>query len=133
MTLTKTRKAVQNPKSIYRIKIQTMEGDADGWNYFDINFPDQPNRDKLFEVLRYCEVLKRQYPNGRGGGSGFYDSLDFFDMWFNELWNYVEGEYMDSMSKYSLVYFDQTGSEFDVEIKFDEDDIKIIESYGVLV
>jgi len=117
------------PKNIWRVNVQTMTNDADGWNDFDLDFSDKSEFER---VILYCEVMEKQYTQGRGGGSGFYDHLDFFDKYFNEDWYYEEGgEWMDSWDGFTLSYFDQTGEEFKVTYKLNDEDKEIINSYEV--
>ena len=116
------------PKNIWRVNVQTMTNDADGWNDFNLDFSDKSEFEK---VILYCDVMKKQYNHGRGGGSCFYDHLDFFDKYFNEEWYYEYGEYMDSWDGFSLTYFDQTGEEFDVTYNLSSEDKEIIASYEV--
>jgi len=121
-----------NPKCVYRIKVDTMTGDADGYNDFNIDLPDSiTGRVELKNVIIYCEVLAKQYRNGRGGGTGYYDHLDFFDEWFEEEWYYEEGEYMDDFEDYSIFYFDLDGKEFNVSAYLSEQDMKDVDSYEV--
>ena len=121
-----------NPKKRFRISVDTMTNDADGYNSFTLGFPDNPKgKEEFKEVIRYCEVMQKQYKNGRGGGDGFYDHLDFFEEYFSEEWYYEYGEYMDSWDGYRLSYFDQTGKEFKIEKTLSNEDIEIIDSYEV--
>lgn len=118
-------------KSKYVIDVCTMEGDADGYNNFDIIF-DEKDIEELKKVIIYCEVLERQYPNGRGGYDT-YNSLDFFSYYFDADWNYAyDGEIQDSMEGYSVYYYDENGEKFDVMITLSDEDIATIESYGIL-
>jgi len=118
----------ENPKDTYRITVDTMTGDADGWNDFELDFKD---KEEFQKVVCYCEVIALQYQNGRGGGDGFYDHLDFFDKYFNEEWYYQDGDYMDSWECFDLSYFDQTGQEFKVSYTLSPEDKEIIASYEV--
>lgn len=118
-------------KSKYVIDVRTMEGDADGYNNFDIIF-DEKDIEELKKVIIYCEVLERQYPNGRGGYDT-YNSLDFFSYYFDAKWNYAyDGEIQDSMEGYSVYYYDENSEKFDVMITLSDEDRTTIESYGVL-
>jgi len=72
-----------------------------------------------------------QYKNGRSGGSGFYDHLEFFDEFFDNEWHYEDGEYMDSFEDYSLVYFDKDGEKFECSYVLDDEDKKRINSFKV--
>jgi len=130
MTIQLARRVTeQNPKNRYRINVQTMTNDADGWNDFDLDFASKA---EFIEVVRYCKVMELQYTKcGRGGGSGFYDHLPFFDKWFNEDWYYEYGDYMDSWEGFTLSYFDMAGEEFEVNYSLSEEDIAIIKSFEV--
>jgi len=124
-----SRIAKENPKNIYRITVDTMTGDADGWNDLELDFKD---KEEFIKVVRYCEVMALQYQKcGRGGGDGFYDHLDFFEDYFNEEWYYQDGEWMDSWESFGLTYFDQTGDEFKVSYTLTDEDKEIIASYEV--
>lgn len=119
----------QNPKNIYRFTINTMEGDADDYHSFEI---DVNSLKEAKEMIIYCEVMSKQYKkNGRGGGSGFYDHLDFFDEFFDNEWHYEDGEWMDSWEDYSLVFFNKNGEKFRTSITFTDEDKAIIDSYEV--
>lgn len=118
-------------KSKYVIDVCTMEGDADGYNNFDIIFGEK-DIEELKKVIIYCEVLERQYPNGRGGYDT-YNSLDFFSYYFDAKWNYAyDGEIQDSMEGYSVYYYDENSEKFDVMITLSDEDRTTIESYGIL-
>jgi len=118
----------EQPKLIYRINVETMEGDADDWHNFDIDIKDE---ETLKEVIIYCEVMAKQYPHGRGGGNDYYDHLDFFDEWFNDEWFYEDGEWMDSWENYSVSYFDENGVEMKVNVTLEQEDIDKINQYEV--
>ena len=131
MELTLHKAKVNNPKLKYVIEVKTMEGDADGYNKFDIGF-DSKDLDEVKKVICYCEVLLRQYPNGRDGYDT-YNSLDFFSYYFDADWNYAyDGEIQDSMDGYKVWYYDETGEKFSVQISLSEEDLEFIKSFGVL-
>ena len=118
-------------KSKYVIDVCTIEGDADGYNNFDIIF-DEKDIEELKKVIIYCEVLERQYPNGRGGYDT-YNSLDFFSKYFDAKWNYAyDGEIQDSMEGYKVWYYDAAGEKFSVQVTLSEEDLEFIKSFGVL-
>jgi len=121
-----------NPKNIWRVNIKTMTGDADGYNHFSLDYNDSiAGRELLHDTVRYCEVMAKQYPRGRGGGSGYYDHLEFFDGTFDEEWYYEDGEYMDDFESYTVSFFDQAGREFTTEAFYNDLDLDIISSYEV--
>lgn len=126
----KKSKLEKQPVSKYIINVQTMEGDGDGYNAFNLTF-DEKDIEEVKKVIIYCEVLKRQYPNGRGGCDDY--ALDFFDEYFNDDWNYTyDGQIQDSMEDYDVYYYDENSVKYDVSVELSPEDIVKIESYGIL-
>jgi len=118
----------QNPKNVYVFTIETMEGDADDWHNFEIAVDSLEEAKKL---IVYCEVMSKQYPNGRGGGTGFYEHLDFFDEYFEDEWYYDDGVWMDSWENYSVIYYNVNGEAYKCEITLEDEDLEKINSYEV--
>lgn len=130
MKLDREKRIEEIVRNKYIVTVYTMEGDADDYHSFDNHFPAS-KLEELKEFIIYCEVLKRQYPNGRGGGDDY--DFTFFDLHFSEEWNYSEYcDSYDSMEGYKVIFFDATGVSYDVIVKLDEEDYMEIKSYGVL-
>ena len=99
-------------------------------NAFNLTF-DEKDIEEVKKVIIYCEVLKRQYPNGRGGSADY--TLDFFDEYFNDDWNYDwDGQIQDSMEDYDVYYYDENSVKYDVSVELSPEDKVKIESYGIL-
>ena len=123
---------VKAPKDRYVVEVDTMEGDADGWNQFESQRYKHSELDMLKQYIIYCEVLLKQYPHGRGG-SDDHQELPFFEEEFNDYWPCsCDGQFEDSMEGYSVFYYDKTGQKFEVNIELDDKDKEEIKSYGVL-
>lgn len=116
-------------KNMWSIEIETMEGDADDYHRFSLEFEEIEDFKKC---LIQCEVLDKQYPNGRGGGDD-YNDLDFFEEVFDELWHYAcDGQFADSMDGYVPFYYNAAGDKLTVDIEFSKEDSDIINEYGVM-
>lgn len=114
----------------YWVISETMTGDANDYHTIEAHFGAE-NMDELKEYIIYCEVLKRQYPNGRGGGDS-YSSLPFFEDYFLEDWFWDNYGSEDSFLNYTVTYFDENGVEYDVNVELTDEDKKEIEKYGIL-
>lgn len=114
-------------KNVYVFKITTMEGDADDYHKFTIKVDNEKDVKKL---IRYCKVLEKAYPNGKGGCDD-YDDLEFFPEWFGDSWFSYE-DMINSFESWKLFYYDENGDKHKVDYKLSKKDKKIINSYPVL-
>lgn len=128
MEFLKEKTKVQTITSKYQVVVETMTGDADDYHEFAVLFDENQISD-LQQYIIYCEVLQKQYPNGRGGYDDY--ELDFFEEYFSDDWYNHEGM-EDSMEDYSVYYYDEDGIKYDVKVVLSEEDIKVIDSFGIL-
>ena len=68
ITMTETNKEL--PKEEYHLKITTMEGDADDTHYINFIFK-KGKEDNLHKYILACEIMEKQYPNGKGGDDNY--------------------------------------------------------------
>lgn len=128
MEFLKEKSKVESIKSKHQVVVSTMTGDADDYHEFSVLF-DENQISSLQQYIIYCEVLQKQYPNGRGGYDDY--ELDFFEEYFSDDWYKYEGM-EDSMEDYDVYYYDEDGIKYDVSVELSPEDIVIIESYGIL-
>ena len=128
MEFLKEKTKVQTIKSKYQVVVDTMTGDGDDYHSFNVYFDENQISD-LQRYIIYCEVLQNQYPNGRGGCDDY--ELDFFEEYFSDDWYHYE-DMQDSMEDYSVYYYDEDGIKYDVKVVLSEEDIKVIDSFGIL-
>ena len=128
MEFLKEKSKVESIKSKYQVVVSTMTGDADDYHEFSVLFDENQISD-LQQYIIYCEVLQNQYPNGRCGDDDY--ELDFFEEYFSDDWYNHEGM-EDSMEDYSVYYYDEDGIKYDVKVVLSEEDIKVIDSFGIL-
>ena len=128
MEFLKEKSKVESIKSKYQVDVSTMTGDADDYHEFSVLFDENQIRD-LQQYIIYCEVLQKQYPNGRGGCDDY--ELDFFEEYFSDDWYNYEGM-EDSMEDYDVYYYDENSVKYDVSVELSPEDILKIESYGIL-
>ena len=113
----------------YILKINTMQGDADGYNSVEV----RPGNNVfiLEDILLTCKRMEKKYPCGRGGGDD-YNEVEGFEKWFSEESTLKEGtkEYsvapfewpsdsyghQDSIDGWDLTY-QQDGELYKVEVK----------------
>lgn len=105
----------------YVIKVKTMQGDADDYHSFEL-IPI--NENELRNMIIHLEIITRCYPNGRGG----YDTYvgKYAKKYFDDLYNYEGME--DQIESYEIIYYDENGTIYDVEITLDEDMINEIKN-----
>ena len=111
--LTPTQK--ENPKSLYVVTVDTMEGDADDYHVFEIT---TESVDELKEIIIGMEILCNAYPNGRGGCDEYCGK--FYEEYVSEELYSYEG-FNDSIQSFSVNYYDENGNEFNVQYTIDED------------
>lgn len=116
----------------YTLTIKTYIGDADGLQSFILSFDSYRDLDKLKDTLLFLEVVKRQYPNGRGSKDNFFH-LPFFDRTFQGSWPSFEGYGLDSYESHQLTYTCPDGIVYLCEHTFTESELSEIISYGVKV
>jgi len=121
MKIEKILKKVIPNTNCYVVKVKTMEGDADDYHSFELMPEDE---DELRNMILHLEVTLRCYPNGRGG----YDTYvgKYSTKYFGEL-HYYEGM-EDEIESYEVLYYDENGTTYDVEITPDEDMINEIKN-----
>lgn len=130
MTLLKGKQEKDIIESGYTLTIETMEGDADDYHQFELFF-EEDAVEELKQHIIWCEVLARQYPNGMGGCDSY--DFDFFDEHFSEEWFYSEHcDSYDSFDGYDIVFTDEAGVDFDIDVIFTEEELAEIASYGIL-
>ena len=105
----------ENPKLLYVVTVDTMEGDADDYHEFEIT---TESTDELKEIIIGMSILANAYPNGRGGCDEYCGK--FYEEYVSgELYNY-EG-FNDSIQSFSVKYYNEKGKEFDVQYTIDEE------------
>ena len=129
MEFLKEKTKVQTIKSKYQVVVDTMTGDGDDYHNFSVLFDENQISD-LQQYIIYCEVLQNQYPNGRGGYDDY--KLDFFEEYFSDDWYNYEGM-EDSMEDYSVYYYDEDGIKYNIKVVLSKEDIKVIDSFGILI
>ena len=99
----------------YEVTVNTMEGDADDYHSIEITAETE---DELRDIIIHCEIMKRCYPNGRGG----YDDYigPYFDKYFSDDLFCNEG-IQDAITDYEIVYHDTKGNQYSVEIELDDE------------
>lgn len=104
----------ENPKSLYVVSVDTMEGDADDYHEFEIT---TESTDELREIIIGLKILCNAYPNGRGGCDDYCGK--FYEEYCDELYSY-EG-FKDSIQSFFVKYYDENGTEFSVDYTPDEE------------
>ena len=85
----------------YELTINTMIGDADGYEDVIIGTFKEHELHLLEEVVNVCERMDKAYPHGRGGGDS-YDHIEGFKKWFEE--DSTESESVSHLLKGSWAY-----------------------------
>lgn len=157
MELIKKEASKTDLKTGYKLEIQFMEGDADGYEttveYFgDDNKVDMESLKATIMALARCNAA---YPNGMSGYDT-YNGLPEYDVFFDDDYNEDDEEYTALVSKlnpgdvylkhpsgyegmttsfdgYWLTYINPDGSEIEVEIQFTEEEQKYIQEAGEIL
>jgi hypothetical protein len=111
----------ENPKSLYVVTVETMEGDADDYHDFEIT---TKSIDELKEIIIGMAILANAYPNGRGGCDEYCGK--FYEEYVSDNLYSYEG-FNDSIQSFSVKYYNEKGEEFNLEYTFDEDMINRID------
>ena len=107
----------ENPVSLYVVTVDTMEGDADDYHEFEI-FTESV--DELKEIIIGMSILCNAYPNGMGGCDSYCGN--FFKKYVSdELFYDCSSDNYDSIMSFSVKYYDEASTEFDVEYTIDEE------------
>jgi hypothetical protein len=128
MEFLKEKSKVESIQSKYQVVVTTMTGDGNDYHKFSVLF-DKNQISDLQQYIVYCEVLQKQYPNGRGGCDDY--EFDFFEECFSDNW-YIYDGMEDSMEDYSVYYYDEDGIKYDIKVVLSKEDIKVIDSFGIL-
>lgn len=93
-------------KNVYKIKIETMEGDAD--DYHEIEY----------WVDTQEEVLEKysQYKTLRELNQDVWNVLPFWGMWENSIYYNCNSEWYDSLEEFKVIYYDEAGHKFKVKL-----------------
>lgn len=125
------KKPKEDNRKGYLLIIDTMIGDADGYDTVEVGCFQENELHLLEEVIGVCDRMIEAYPNGRGGDDD-YNHIEGFEKWFTEdyednieniehlapfQWSYsTDGYYMqNSIEGYKVVYLDN-GEEYEVDI-----------------
>lgn len=103
--------------SYYEVTIETMEGDADDYHSIEITAETE---DELRDIIIHCEIMKRCYPNGRGGGSDYDYIGPYFDKYFSDNLS-CKDSVQDAIEDYEIVFHDTEGKQYSVKIELDEE------------
>lgn len=110
-------------------QVRFMHGDADGDETVELAF-SLLERNKLVEFLQFAVRCSLAYQNGKGGCDD-YSHVDGYSNWVYDedveyeqepIWDHMlewpmrEGEYYASFSSVSVVYYNESGQEYNVTI-----------------
>lgn len=122
-----TGRIIPEELNVYVVTVETMIGDADGYESFEQTFEEV---NELKDYIIKLEVISKQYPHGRGGND-HYNFLDFFEEDFED-WPYdIDSDCLHTFDSYEVTYIDELGHINGVNIELDEKDNELIDSYGV--
>jgi len=128
----------ENKKEIkngYLLVINTMIGDADGYDTVEVGYFKEEELHLLEEVIDLCERMKNAFPHGMGGGDDYHD-VEGFLRWFDDgaedydidnadiahlapfEWSYSPDNWGDqnSLTDYYVLYY-KDDIEYDVSIE----------------
>ena len=94
------------PKNVYRIKIETMEGDAD--DYHKINSWAN-TEEEVLEIYAQYKLLQET------SQSDWVD-LSFWSEWEDSIYYNYDSEWYDSLVEFKVVYYNENGAKFKVEL-----------------
>lgn len=121
ITLGTPPKARNKPKAAYIIDIETIEGDMDDEHHMEWEIEDEA---ELRDIIIHAEVMKKCYPNGRGGTNDYVGP--YFEKYFKDEINYDRYGFSDSFRYYTVIYRNDQGQKVDVKIEMDEEMIEEI-------
>lgn len=115
----------------YLLIIETMIGDADGYESLEVGCFQENQLHLLEEVINVCDRMTKEYPHGRGGDDE-YNHIEGFQRWFSEdykgnysdienlapfEWCYSSDGYcmQNSIDGYKVIYL-ENGEEYEVKI-----------------
>ena len=146
----KSKKQKRTRKPHYKVTVNFMHGDADGYANEKITFRES-EIEGLINLIMVLEVCNNIYPSGRGGYDEHYHIPEYtatFSEYGDEYvedqtWNDYEKAIYDEYSKkeiyinhpnyeginssfdgYGVVFVDENGDKADVKITFTESEIK---------
>lgn len=94
------------PKNGYRIKIETMEGDAD--DYHKINSWAN-TEEEVLEIYAQYKLLQEIDQDEWG-------ELPFWNMWEDSIYYNCDSEWYDSLVEFKVVYYNENGAKFKVKL-----------------
>ena len=125
-------------RKVFVIECEAMIGDADDYKKVILGpFKLKENDDILEEAVKVCEKAQELYPNGKGGWDD-YDSIEGFNIWFNngdtveglddddyrfELsgeWPSGEHYGVASFESYEVFYYGQAGEKYSVDVEIED-------------
>lgn len=124
---------IKETRNGYLLIVETMRGDADGYNDIEVGTFGEHDIDLLKEVIEVCDNMLDAYPRGRGGYDT-YNHIKGFERWFDDEyekdsedickiapfhWTYDE-DCQDSIYGYTLFYL-KDGKRYNVKIVKEEE------------
>ena len=94
------------PKDVYRIEIETMEGDAD--DYHEIDYWADTQEEVLEQYAQY-KLLQETDQDGWG-------ELPFWNMWEDYIYYNCDTDWYDSLEEFKVVYYNENGAKFEVKL-----------------
>lgn len=125
-----TATVIHNPTNVYRVYIKVMFGDADFYDTFHLDIPEE-NEAKLIDFLNFLNLqVATAYPSGRGSDDDYELVVKDWNKWFgwdektntygvfSDCWpsNYdMGGE--STLEKVDVVFFNEQGVSYDVNVE----------------
>ena len=94
------------PKDVYRIKIKTMEGDAD--DYHEIDYWADTQEEVLEQYAQY-KILQEI-------NQDMWNELPFWGTWENSICLNCDSGGYDSLEEFKVVYYNENGVKFKVKL-----------------
>lgn len=94
------------PKNVYRIKIETMEGDAD--DYHEITYWVN-TQEEVLDLYAQYKLLQETDQDGWG-------ELTFWNIWKDCIYYNCNNDWYDSLEEFNVVYYNENGAKFKVEL-----------------
>ncbi len=94
------------PKNLYRIQIETMEGDAA--DYHKITY-DVGTAEEVLEQYAQYKLLQET------SQSDWVD-LSFWGEWEDSIYLNCDSDWYDSLEEFKVVYYNENGAKFEVKL-----------------